>query len=152
MKSEDPLWRLLFRQVRNLLLASCITYVLASIFHSQYVVGRIERMGVPVALLDRVRMTVGDLTGLYVYLLVITIGIVAAFTVMSGVRRLTGLNAWVVYPLGGCLAMAAIMVAMNMAFPMTPLAPARDMIGVAGQCLSGLAGGLAFARLQDRRP
>lgn len=106
-------------------------------------------MGVAVAFSDRLRMTLGDLQGLYVYAIVITIGLVLGWSVMAGVRKLSGASRWIVFPLGGLLAMATIMAAMAMVFPMTPVAPARDTAGIIGQCLAGLVGGVAFAWLQN---
>ncbi|MFK7994306.1 MAG: hypothetical protein AB8B87_09215 [Granulosicoccus sp.] len=143
-------WQDFTGRIRNVSIASCITYALASIAHSHYIVGQVERMGVTVSLRDQLHMTLGDLMGLYVYAMVIAIGLALAWTVMAGVRRLTGLSRWIVYPLAGALAMITIMSVMSMAFPMTPIAPARDIAGIVGQSSAGLIGGCIFAWLQER--
>lgn len=132
----------------NVGIASCITYMLASIAHSHYVVGQVEQLGVPVTLTDQLRMTLGDLVGLYAYAIVIIVGLVIGWAVMAGVRRWSGVSRWIVYPLGGFLAMATIMAAISLLFPMTFVAPARHLSGIAGQCIAGALGGFAFAWLQ----
>ncbi len=138
------------RRVVNVGLGIIITYTLASIAHSHYVVGQIEQMGVDVAFADQLRMSVGDLMGLYAYALVIAIGLIIAWPVMAGIRRVTRASRWIVYPLGGLLAMATIMAAIALLPPMTFVAPARHLSGIAGQCIAGFIGGLAFAWLQSR--
>jgi len=50
--------------------ASIVTYVLASVAHSQMVLMGIESLGVPILMEDRLRMTFGDIAGLYAYGLV----------------------------------------------------------------------------------
>lgn len=142
-------WHRLGRRVVNVAIACCITYGLASIAHSYYVVGQIEQLGVPVPLADLLRMTLGDLVGLYAYSVVIVVGLVMGWAVMAGVRRLRKVSRWIVYPLGGFLVMGTIMVAVSLLLPMTAIAPARHLSGIVGQCAAGLLGGVAFAWLQD---
>ncbi|MFK7859539.1 MAG: hypothetical protein AB8B64_11985 [Granulosicoccus sp.] len=151
MNNKRIRWHGLIGRISNGVIASCITYGLASIAHSHYVLVHLERMGVSVALSDRLRMTLGDLAGLYAYAMVITIGLIIGWAIMAGIRRLFSVSRWLVYPLGGLLSMAFIMAAMSMAFPMTPLAPARDAAGILGQCIAGLLGGVVFAWLQTRK-
>lgn len=142
-------WHGLGRRVANVAIACCITYVLASIAHSYYVVGKIEQLGVSVPLADQLRMMLGDLVGLYAYSVVIVVGLVIGWAVMALVRRLRKISRWIVYPLGGFLAMGTIMVAVSLLLPVTAIAPARHLPGIAGQCAAGFLGGVAFAWLQD---
>ncbi len=95
-------------------------------------------------------MTLGDLVGLYLYAVVIALGLIIGWSVMACLRRFTGISRWLVYPLGGLLTMATIMGLMSLAFPMTPIAPARHASGIAGQCLAGVIGGIVLAWLQQR--
>ncbi|MFK8083124.1 MAG: hypothetical protein AB8B97_22820 [Granulosicoccus sp.] len=150
LSDKSHWWHGLIGRAVNVGVASCITYALASIAHSQYVVAQVERMGVGVAFADRLSMTLGDLAGLYLYAAVITVGLVIGWLVMAGIRRLYNMSRWIVYPMGGLLTMVVIMAAMSLAFPMTPIAPARDVAGILGQCIAGLTGGFIFAWLQTR--
>lgn len=143
-------WHVQGRRIVNVGIGCCITYTLASIAHSHYVVGQVEQMGVSVTLADQLRMSLDDLIGLYAYALIISIGLIIAWLVMAGIRRLSNASRWLVYPLGGFLAMATIMAAIALLLPMTFVAPARHFSGIAGQCAAGLFGGLTFAWLQSR--
>lgn len=143
-------WHVQGRLLLNVGIACFITYVLASMAHSHYVVGQIEQLGVAVSLADQLRMSVGDLVGLYAYALIIFVAMAIGWAVMAALRRLLGASRWIVYPLGGFLAMAAIMIGVSMVFPMTVIAPARHLSGIAGQCAAGFTGGMVFAWLQVR--
>lgn len=132
------------------LLAGLVTYVLASVAHTQAVLGGIVSLGVPVPFEDRLRVTAGDLAGLYLYGVVILIGLAIGYSMMGPIGRWLRLSDWFRYPLGGALAMLTILLSMKLALSITPIAGARDLSGLAMQCLAGGIGGWVFVWLRRR--
>jgi hypothetical protein len=132
------------------LLAGLVTYVLASVAHTQAVLAGIVSLGVPVPFEDRLRVTAGDIAGLYMYGVIILIGLAIGYSVMGLVGRWLRMSDWLRYPLGGALAMLTILLSMKLALSITPIAGARELSGLAMQCLAGGIGGWVFSRLLRR--
>jgi len=128
-------------------LSAVVTYVLASVFHTQTILHGLTSLGITVSFMDRLRMTGGDLSGLMAYSFVIAIGLLIAFSVMGLLGRGLPLSPWVRYPVGGVLAMLTMLLLMKAVFSITPIASARDLPGLLLQCSAGLIGGLVFARV-----
>lgn len=100
--------------------------------------------------MDRLRMTGGDLSGLMAYSFVIAIGLLIAFSVMGLLGRILPLSPWILYPIGGVLAMLTMLLVMKAVFSITPIASARELPGLLLQCAAGLVGGLVFTRMLVR--
>ena len=125
-------------------LSVLVAYTLASLAHTQQVLAGLLKLDVDIPLGDRLVMFAGDWVGLYLYLVVIAVGFLIAFTVMALIRRFKTMNAMIMFSLGGALAMLCILVSMRELASLTPIAGARGVIGMSLQILAGAIGGLVF--------
>ena len=121
-----------------------VTYTLASVAHTQQVLSGLLELGVLIPLADRIGMIAGDWIGLYLYMVVIAIGLLIAFSVMELLRRVLPVPRALLYAIGGALAMLVILVSMRELGPMTPIAGARGGLGLFLQCVAGAIGGVVF--------
>lgn len=121
-----------------------VTYTLASFAHTQQVLSGLLQLGVLIPVADRIAMIAGDWVGLYLYLAVIAIGLLLAFAVMALVRRVLPVPGWLIYAVGGALAMLVILWSMRELGSLTPIAGARGALGMSLQCLAGATGGAVF--------
>ena len=134
------------------LAGSAIAYALASVAHTQTVLAGLTALDVRVPFAERVATTAGDLVGLWVYGVVIGVGLALGLIVMRVVpRRVLPLPATARAILAGALSLATILGAMKLAFAFTPIASAREPIGFALQCLAGAAGGWVYGWLRGER-
>jgi hypothetical protein len=131
------------------LAASLLTFLLASVVHSQFVMARLVAMGVDIPAGLRARTTLGDIAGLApAFLPVVAVTLLLGFLIAGGVLRLmTGLRG-IAFPVAGVAAMGAMLLVMQAVFKMTPIAGARDTGGWLLMLLAGGAGGWLFGRLR----
>ena len=136
---------------------SAVAYALASLAHTQTILAALGELGVQVAPGERLATSLGDLAGLWPYALVIAVGLaLGLLAVRAPPRRLVPLPPTARDALAGALAVASALLAMRLAFSITPIASARGATGFALQCLAGAVGGAVFAhslaRLRGVRP
>ena len=127
------------------LLATAVAYLCAAVLHSQTVLAGLTALQVRITSGERLSMTLGDLIGLHLYAPVIGIGLAIALPVLN----LAAPRRWIPSPavrgaIAGGLAMAVILVTMRQAFGFTPIASAREPIGLALQCVAGALGGMCY--------
>lgn len=126
--------------------AVLVTFVLASLFHSQFVLHELTRLGVEITIQTRITSSMEDLIGLLPgYGAVITVSLLLGFLIIWGVRRFRpSLTVWS-YAAGGFTAMLVAHIAMYPIMNITLIAGARSDLGLLCQCVAGLCGGAAFA-------
>ncbi|TQV73157.1 hypothetical protein FLL45_17040 [Aliikangiella marina] len=130
------------------LVTSLIAFLLASIFHTQFVLKELIAIGVEINFGTRLATTIEDIVGLAPgYGAIVTVGLLIGFTVMALIRKYFHLPRYMAYALGGGLAFAAMHWLMYPIFYITLIAGARTNLGFIFQCLAGVIGGLIFARL-----
>ena len=139
----------LLRRTAHALLAwlvgAALAYLLASVAHTQTVLYALASLDVHVGWIDRLRTTLGDLIGLWPYGIVVGLSLGLGLIVMQALSRwLVPVPAFARGLLAGTLAVASALIAMRLAFSITPIASARGTGGFALQCAAGGAGGLAF--------
>ena len=127
-----------------------VAYTLASFAHTQQVLVGLLDLGVLIPVADRIGMIAGDWVGLYLYLVVVAIGLLIGFSVMALIRRVLPVPRTLLYALAGALAMLAILSSMRELASMTPIAGARGILGMSLQCLAGAIGGAVFGISLDR--
>lgn len=134
-------------------LATIVTVALAAGFHTQMVIGALEKAGASVPMNDRIAMTASDFAGLAPQLgAVIAIGLLIGFLIAAGLKRVLTPLAAVAYPLAGAAAVGVALTLMSMAFDgITPIAGARTAVGFGLQCLAGFIGGLVFSAVAVRK-
>ncbi|MCA3255768.1 MAG: hypothetical protein INF91_09145 [Alphaproteobacteria bacterium] len=132
--------------------AVVVTFVIASVVHTHFVIQRLVGLGVDVPQADALRTVGGDLAGLApAFGPVIAITLLLGFGIAVVVRRFLPALAPIAFPTAGAAAMATMLALMHMAFKMTPIAGARDPGGWWLICLSGAVGGALFAQLAKAR-
>jgi len=144
--SGSGVWRVLL----SFGVATLVTYTLASVAHTQQVIGRLRDLGVTVGMGEWLRVAAGDWLGLYLYLAVIAVGLAIAFSVMSVVGRFMPGQHSVLFAFGGALAMWVMLFSMKELGSITPIAGARGTVGLLLQCTAGVVGGFCFAWLKNR--
>ncbi|TDF39643.1 hypothetical protein EYS14_09050 [Alteromonadaceae bacterium M269] len=131
--------------VGRFLTAVLVTYVLASLFHTYFVLNGLEDVGTEITLSTRVTTSISDIFGLFAYAGIIAAGLLIGFSVMGLIRKFYKLLPRWVYPLAGLLTMICIHLAMFPIFEVTLIAGARSTLGFAAQCVAGIIGGWVFA-------
>lgn len=141
----------MIRLVRDFLIATMATFILASLAHSQFVLHELAALGVSIDFATRWSTSLDDLIGLLPgYGGIIAIALLIAFIVISWTKsRLPGDQYWL-YPLGGFLAILVAHLAMYPIFHITLIAGAREPFGLFCQALAGAFGGWAFASMRQR--
>jgi hypothetical protein len=142
--SPEPMQTHLIKLSISFAMSVVVTYTLASVAHTQQVLSGLLELGVLIPLADRIAMIAGDWVGLYLYMVVITIGLLIAFSVMGLLRRVLPMPRALLYGLGGVLAMLVILVSMRELGSLTPIAGARGVLGLSLQCVAGGMGGVVF--------
>ncbi|MFQ3196766.1 MAG: hypothetical protein ACJAUL_003498 [Paraglaciecola sp.] len=138
---------------RHFLLAVLVSFILASLAHSQFVLFELAKVGVQIDMASRVSMTLDDLLGLrQSYGPAIALGLLLAFAVMGAIRKYRPHTTPWVYPLGGALAMLVMLLAMQPIMHITLIAGARTPFGILAQCAAGFAGGWVFMKLRKSPP
>ncbi len=126
-------------------MASFATYSLASMLHSQFVLWELRRLGVALSAGPWLNMMWQDWLGLapgYGSVIALTLGL--GFILVNWLP----LGSWR-FIVGGGIAMAVMLLAMQPVLDITLIAGARTPLGFFSQCLAGLCGGWLFARLRS---
>lgn len=128
--------------------ASMLTFVLASIFHSQFVLLGLTQINVDIPISQWLGMTFSDILGLSLsYGIVIAIALLICFGVSTAVAKYWRILPTWIYPLLGALTIAIMLAAMQPILNVTLIAGARSTMGFLFQCVAGLMGGYVFARV-----
>ncbi|WP_100643833.1 hypothetical protein [Alteromonas facilis] len=139
------------RWIKAWLIASVVTYLLASIAHSQFVLLELLKIDIDVSASQWVSMTASDLAGLgLTYGPVIMLSLLIAFLSLTAVSKYILRTPNWVFVVGGALAIAIMLLAMQPILNVTLIAGARSTLGFLSQCCAGLVGGWTFARLSSR--
>lgn len=129
-------------------IAVATTYLLASIFHSQFVLSALTKIDIQISTSDRLSMTLSDLLGMAPgYGSVLFIALALGFVTINAISRWIYPLPAMRYPLAGFLAVATALLVMQPLLNVTLIAGAREPLGFLFQCLAGLVGGLVFVRL-----
>jgi hypothetical protein len=134
------------RLCTHFLVAVVFAFVIASLFHSQFVMAELAKVGVEISLNDRLSMSIDDLLGLYpTYGIVIAVSYFIAFSVTNLLTKRFKLSPYILYFLAGGIGVAVALLAMHPILNITLLAGARSTFGFACQSLAGAIGGAMFA-------
>lgn len=124
-----------------------LTFTLASLFHSQYVVNQLVNVGIVVSLSDRINLTVDDWLGLLpTYGAIIAIALAIAFLVTAKLSKKVKQYSMALFIAAGITAFAVVLVAIESIMNIHIIAGARGW-GFYLQLLAGALGGLLFALL-----
>jgi uncharacterized membrane protein YadS len=137
------------RVCTHFLIAVIFAFVLASLFHSQFVMAELISVGVDISFNDRLSMSLDDLLGLYpTYGLVIAVSLLIAFVITTLLVKFFKLPSSILYFIGGGLGVATALLAMHPLLDTSLIAGARSTFGFICQSLAGAMGGWAFNHLR----
>ncbi|MFC3094575.1 hypothetical protein DRW07_13200 [Alteromonas sediminis] len=128
-----------------------LTFTLASVLHSQFVVNELVNVGVKIRLLDRLSLTIDDWVGLLpTYGVIIAIGLLLAFIVVGFIIKKAPEKRFILFLCAGAAAFAVLLSAMQPIMQITIIAGAREA-GFYAQILAGAIGGALFAKLTAKK-
>lgn len=133
--------------------AVIVAYGLASVFYTMRVLAEQAAIGARYTPAQQVETYLINLTGLWVYGLMIAIALLIAFVAAALIRRAAGPLRPVAYPVAGGAAIFVLLSAVEsqLGGGAGIIGGARTASGVALQCLAGVAGGVVFALASARR-
>ncbi|MCV2883632.1 hypothetical protein OE749_02820 [Aestuariibacter sp. AA17] len=134
------------------LLSAACTFVLASLFHTQFVLHELVKIGTEITFGTRLEMTLSDLSGLLIgYGSVIFIALLSGFLIVDVIKwKLSAIPSWR-YVVAGGLSMAMALSLMQPLLGVTLIAGARSDFGFVCQIIAGLCGGWIFILLKNKR-
>lgn len=133
------------------LLTVGIAYVLATVTATQAVVGRLESMGVSVALSDRIAMSLQDILGMAgMFLPMVAFGLLIALLCAALLSRWLPRWRLPLYGLAGAAAVLFIHLLLQLTLGIAPVAIARTGPGLLVQAAAGGVAGLAYPGLARR--
>ena len=137
----------LTRILPSFLVSWLLTFTLASLFHSQYVVNQLVNVGVVVGLSDRASLTLDDWLGLLpTYGAIIALALAIAFFVTAKLNKKVKKYSTQLFVIAGIVAFAIVLIAIESIMNIHIIAGARGW-GFYAQLLAGALGGLAFSQL-----
>ena len=132
--------------------AVLLTYVLASIFSTQIILGNLQAMGVEVSAMVRLSTSFHDLMGLTSsYLVLILVAFIVGLPVAAGLTRLMPTQRLVLFILAGFVAIVALHLIMKAVLGLSGIAATRTGFGLITQGVAGAAGGYLYFRLSRRK-
>ncbi|GEB72446.1 MULTISPECIES: hypothetical protein [Pseudoalteromonas] len=124
-----------------------LTFTLASLFHSQYVVNQLVNVGVVVSLSDRINLSLDDWLGLLpTYGAIIAIALAIAFLVSAKLTKNIKQYNMALFIVAGITALAVVLIAIESIMNIHIIAGARGW-GFYMQLLAGAVGGYTFSHL-----
>jgi len=140
----------LTRLLPSFLIAWLLSFTLASLFHSQYVVNQLVNVGVAVSLDDRVRLILDDWQGLLLtYGVIIAVALTLAFLTANWLNGKVKQSNELIFTLAGIGAFAIVLIIIESMMNINIIAGARGS-GFYAQLASGAAGGFIFAKITNR--
>ncbi|MGO2130526.1 MAG: hypothetical protein ACTH4U_17485 [Pseudoalteromonas prydzensis] len=137
----------LTRSLPSFLASWLLTFTLASLFHSQYVVNQLVNVGIEISFSDRVNLTLDDWLGLLpTYGAIIAVALALAFLVTGLLYRKYPKYGIQLFVIAGVTAFAIALVAIESIMNITIIAGARGW-GFYTQLIAGAVGGYVFAML-----
>lgn len=137
----------LTRLLPSFLASWLLTFTLASLFHSQYVVNQLVNVGIEISFSDRVNLTLDDWLGLLpTYGAIIAVALALAFLVTGLLYRKHPKYGIQLFVIAGVTAFAVALVAIESIMNITIIAGARGW-GFYTQLIAGAVGGYVFAML-----
>ncbi len=132
--------------------AVLLTYVLASVFSTQLILGNLQSMGVEVSAMVRMGTTFHDLLGLTSsYLVLILLAFVIGLPVAAGLARFMPSHRLILFVLAGFVAIVSLHIIMKAVLGLNGIAAARTLSGLVAQGVAGAIGGYLYFRLSSQK-
>ena len=142
-------FKFFLRLCSHFLIATIFAFVLASLFHSQFVMAELTAVGVNIGFNDRLSMSLDDLIGLYpTYGVVIALSLLIAFSIATLLLKRFTISSSILYFAAGGLAVVTALLAMHPLLDISLIAGSRSTFGFICQSLAGAMGGWVFSHLR----
>jgi len=142
----------IIRTIIAFIAAAVITYLLASVFYTQQVLSAQFAVSEPYPLAAQLETYWANMVGQAPsYGVVLTLGLLIAFTVAWGVKRVLKPLAVVAYPVAGAVAVFTVIYFIENVMAgggAGVIGGARTLLGLSLQCLAGAIGGFVFSILR----
>lgn len=139
------------RLCTHFLIAVVFAFILASLFHSQFVMAELTQVGVNISLNDRLSMTLDDILGLYpTYGLVVAFSLLLAFSITALLAKRIQIKPKMLYFAAGAVGISIALLAMHPILDVSLLAGARTPFGFVCQSFAGAMGGWIFNHLRTQ--
>lgn len=143
-----PEKRAIVRTVVAWLAAVLLVTLLGCVMQTQFNLSALSALGADISWATRLQTTGQDVLGFSPsFGPLVAIGLLIAFPVTRALRIWAPGPAMAWYGLAGGVAVLTILLALNAAFGITPVAAARSLAGLLSLALCGAVGGTLFARL-----
>ncbi len=137
-----------FRTLTLLIVATLVTYVVATVFVSQFNLNTLANLGIEIGLAQRFDSAIADLVGMlsaYLPLIFVALMLGFGFTHFVLGRFITLTLIW--YVAAGFVSILVLHFALFMVLDVSPIAPTRSTFGLLSQALAGAIGGLVLFKL-----
>ncbi len=125
--------------------AVLVTFLFASTFATQFIMGNLQDMGMTVTFSDRFSATLHDIGGLSgIYLPLIAVSFIISLPLAAGIIRFVPNLRLIGYVLAGAAGLVAIHLIMKAVLGLTGIAATRTVMGLLSQGLAGAIGGYLF--------
>lgn len=136
--------------ILHVLLASLLSFLVASVMHSQTTISGLIDVGANLTLNDKLTTVYYDFIGLLpVYGSIIFAGMLIAMPIASLIKDRLNISNRLVHCLAGAIAILTILIAMHPILNVTLIAGARGTGGMLMQSIAGAVGGLAYALMHE---
>jgi hypothetical protein len=137
--------------VTHFFIAVFCTFLLASLFHTQFVLHELVSLGIAIEFDTRVSTSLDDFVGLIpLYGSIVTIALLFGFGSTKLLFKFSKKPILWLYPVAGFIALITVLVAMQPIMDITFLAGARSLFGKICQGLAGMFGGFVFMQLRHK--
>lgn len=142
----------MIRTITAYLLSTAVTYVLATAFYTQQVIAKQAAIGAVYSPSQQFATWIQNLTGLWIYGLMIAVALLLGFAVAFFVKRLLQPLAPIAYPTAGAAAILVMIlfIEQQLGGGAGIIGGARDALGLTLQCIAGFIGGAIFAITRPR--
>ena len=131
--------------------AVAVAYALASVLATQVILARIEGMGLPITLRDRLQATGHDLLGLLpTYAPLLLVAFLLAMPVAAWLSRRLRNQGSPLFVLAGFAAVLVLHLLLKQVLGLNGVAAVRDLHGLLSQAVAGAFGGYLFFVLTGR--
>jgi len=137
------------RLCSHFLIATIFAFLLASLFHSQFVMAELTSVGVNISFNDRLSMSLDDLIILYpTYGVVIAISLFLGFSASALLVNRIKIHSSILYFTASGVALGTALLTMHPILDITFIADAQSTLGFVSQCIAGAMGGWFYINLR----
>ena len=138
----------MWRSVKSFLVSISVTYILGSIFATQFILSNLLDFSFQLSLSDRLLATGQDIISLAgTYFPLVALALLISFVFASFLNRFGVLTRFYLLAVAGFFALICLHLIMKAVLGLTAIAATRTIAGLFSQGLAGAIGGICYAYL-----